>query len=293
MPKKVTIASAISLVLLIALIAILVKTAPKPPQNIIPAQVSVLFPEENTILLLSCDEFLTGCVRGLLPKGETPNPEALRAICAAQRTRILYHLQTNEQSSESLGADFTVDEEFPYTRSGDEALSAKIRATAQRSELLTIEGELFDAELCRISSGRTDASPHSPSVPLICDIEAGNSRLAFTYEEVWQTLKPSRAPADCSKWFQNPVYDSTGTLRSIEFCDTEIGGEELRNRFKLPSAAITVEFSEDTFYFSCKGRGGNKGMSVNGAIFLAKSGYSAEEILALFYPEAEIIISEI
>ncbi|MGN1110815.1 MAG: hypothetical protein ACI4QY_04120 [Oscillospiraceae bacterium] len=293
MPKKVTIASAISLVLLIALIAILVKIAPKPPQSIIPAQVSVLFPEENTILLLSCDEFLTGCVRGLLPRGENPNPEAIRAICAAQRTRILYHLQTSEQSSENLGADFTVGEEFPYTRSGDEALNVKIRAAVQSSELLTIERELFDAELCRISSGRTDESTYSPSVPLICDTDVGNSRLAFTYEEVWQTLKPSRAPADCSKWFQNPVYESTGTLRSIEFCDTEISGEELQNRFKLPSAAITVEFSEDTFYFSCKGQGNNRGMSVNGAIFLAKSGYSAEDILKLFYPEAEIIISEI
>lgn len=296
MPKKVSIVSVISLILLVGLIAILVKVQPEATQSFIPAQVSVLLPEENTILLLSCDEFLTGCIRGLLPRGESPNPNALRTIAAAQRTRILHHLQTNEQSPDTLGADFMISEDFPYTPdNGSEALNGKLRAAVQEAELLTIGGELFDAQLCKISTGRTDESAHSPSVALLCDIDAEGytSRLAFTYEEIWQTMKATRAPADCSKWFQNAVYADTGTLQSIEFCSAQISGEELREALKLPSAAISVEFSEDVFYFSCKGQGSNRGMSVNGAIFLSKAGYSAEEILKLFYPEAEISRSQI
>ncbi len=297
MPKKVTIVSAVSLILLIALIAVLVKLRPRSdrqPPYVVPAQVSVLVPEKSTILLLSCDEFLTGCVRGLLPYGESPSPDAIRAVAAVQRTRILQHLQARENRvlpSDSLGADFVISEDFPYVGdNGDTALNDKLREAVEEAEILTIDGELFDAPLCRISAGRTDEAPHSPSVPLLCDIDAESyaSRLAFSREEVWQTLKPSGAPADCSKWFVNPVREESGSLRSIEFCGREISGEELMRRFDLPSRAISVEFSEDLFFFSCKGRGSNQGMSVNAAVFLASSGYSAEQILALFYPEAEM-----
>ncbi len=297
MPKKVSIVSAISLILLIALIAVLVKLRPRSDKrllSIVPAQVSVLDPEENTILLLSCDEFLTGCVRGLLPRGESPAPDALRAVTAVQRTRILRRIQTRESgalSPDSLGADFVIGEDFPYVGdNGDTALNDKLREAVQAAEILTIDDELFDAPLCRISTGRTDEAPHSPSVSLLCDIDAKSytSRLAFSREEVWQTLKPAAAPSDCSEWFQNPVFEETGSLRSIEFCGREISGEKLMRCFDLPSRAISVEFSEDLFFFICKGRGSNQGMSVNSAIFLSKSGYTAEEILSLFYPEANL-----
>lgn len=298
MPKKVSIVSAISLILLVGLIAILVKVRPRavPAYAALPAQVSVLIPEKNTILLVSGDEFLTGCIRGLLPSGESPNPEALRAVAAAQKTRILCRLHSPKHSTAALGADFIADEDFPYIGdNGDTSLNEKIRAAVSEAQILTINGEVFDAPICGISSGKTDPSPYSPSMPLMCDMDANGfaSRHAFTYEEVWQTMKPARAPSDCAKWFDNAVYEDTGSLKSIEFCGAEISGEELRNRFNLPSRAIMIEFTEDVFYFSCKGQGDNRGMSVNAAIFLSKSGYTAEEILSLFYPEAKISRSQI
>ncbi len=293
MPKKVSIVSAISLILLVGLIAILVKLRPRalPVDLTLPAQVSVLVPEENTILLLSFDEFLTGCIRGLLPRGETPAPEALRAITAAQKTRTICRLRSPQLSTAALGADFIADENFPYTPdNGDAALNEKLRAAVTEAQIITINGEVFDAPICRVSSGRTDPSPYSPSTPLLCDMDSDGflSRHAFTHEEVWQELKPTRAPADCAEWFDNAVYENTGSLKSIEFCGRAISGEELREHFDLPSRAIIIEFMEDVFYFSCQGQGDNRGMSVNAAVFLASSGYSAEQILALFYPEAEM-----
>lgn len=293
MPKKISIVSAISLILLVGLIAILVRVRPRavPVDAALPAQISVLIPEENTILLISVNEFLTGCIRGLLPHGENPAPEALRAIAAAQKTRTVCRLHSPQHSTAALGADFIADENFPYTPdNGDAALNEKIRTAVSQAQIITINGEVFDAPICRISSGRTDPSPYSPSTPLLCDMDAPgfSSRHAFTYEEVWQTMKPGRAPADCSKWFDNAVYEATGSLKSIEFCGKEIGGEELRKYFNLPSRAIMIEFTDDVFYFACQGQGDNRGMSVSAAIFLAKSGYSAEQILSMFYPEAEI-----
>ncbi len=291
MPKKVSIASLISLILLAGLIAILVITRPRPEQKFLPAQVSVLLPEKEAVIFISCDEFLTGCVRGLLPIGENPPEEALRAICTVQKTRIVHHLQENGRFSEQLGANFVVNRDFPYTPdNGNADLNAKLATAVQEAGVLTINGSLFNSPLCKISTGKTNESRHSPSVSLLCDIDAEGyrSRIAFTREEVWQIMNAVRAPADCSKWFDNALYNKSGTLESIEFCSTPISGDTLQEKFNLPSSAISVQYQDDLFYFHCKGQGDNQGLSINGAIFLAKSGYSSEQILALFYPEAEI-----
>ena len=77
------------------------------------------------------------------------------------------------------------------------------------------------------------------------------------------------------------------SLDSIEFCSVPISGETVRVRFGLPSTAISVEYTNDSFYFNCKGIGDNQGLSVNAALFLAEKGYSAEEILSYFFPTAE------
>ncbi len=260
--------------------------------QITPPQISVYFPNENKILLVSFDEFLTGCIRGMLPHGETPTHESLSVIAAAMKTKMLYHLdnRTAENSSQYYGADFAANDSFPYIPdNGDLALNEKLYQAAQYSRPLTINGSIFDCKLCRLSTGVTDPYPHCPSVLLLCDAEAYDSigRYAFTAEEVWQAMGAVKAPSDCEQWFTNAVYEKTSSLRSIEFCSREISGEQLQKLFNLPSRAIIIEYTDDTFYFSCKGVGENMGLSVNAAVFLAKSGYSAEEIAAFFYPEAE------
>lgn len=293
MSRKILIAIILCIVMIIPLTVIFVNGGKKKSEKSYstPTQVSVFIPEENSILLVSFDEFLTGCVRGLLPKDEKCNEDALNAVTAAMKTRILYHLQNriSFNTGEYSGADFLADENFPYTRdNGNSALNERLRYAAEITQPITIDGKLFDAEVCRISSGRTDNAPFCPSVSLLCDMDAEyyTSRFAFTHEEVWQIMKAVRAPADREKWFQNAVYEETDTLRSIEFCSTEISGTELRRKFGLPSKAIFIEYENDNFYFVCKGCGDNQGLSVNAAVFLSKSGYSAKDIIAVFYPEA-------
>lgn len=258
----------------------------------VPPQVSVYFQDKNTILLVSFDEFLTGCIRGILPHGENPSSESLSIIAAAMKTQMLYHIFNSDEkkSSNSFSADFVAGEIFPYTPdNGDLALNEKLRQAVQYAHPLTINGNLFDCKVCKISTGITEPYPHCPSVPLLCDIGVAGSisRYAFTTEEVLRKTCTSQAPADCGNWFTNAVYENTALLKSINFCSRELSGEELQSLFNLPSRAITIEYTDDLFYFSCKGCGENAGLSVNAAVFLAKSGYSAGEIAAFFYPEAE------
>ncbi|MCM1164593.1 MAG: hypothetical protein NC299_10175 [Lachnospiraceae bacterium] len=291
MPKKLTIASAAALALLVAVVAIMLNThASESPS--LPRRVSVYLPERGEILTLSGEEFLAGCVEGLVGDASALSEEALVAIAAAERTRAVYALSVRS-GFQNLGADFTVSADFPFDNAEKPAERTLAAVKSAEKLLLTYGGEPINPQLCGISSGRTDdCPPVSPSKALPCDIGAAGfeSRTAFTTEEVRRALhKSGTLSADCSEWFGKAVYADTGTLLYTEFNGERITGAALRETFGLRSVAITVEYAEDKFYFTCLGLGENKGMSVNAADFMARNGSTAEEILKAFYPGAELV----
>lgn len=288
MPRKATIVSGIALVLLFVLI-VTVTAAVKPGKETsetMPNRVSVLFPELNEIRIMRYEEFLGGCIAGMLPDGAEIQTEALKALAIAENSRAAYHLK-NKDPSESFGADFTVGDDFPYIEGENEDISPILT----QLPLLTYEGEPINAQTCKISAGVTDeAAPCSPSVPLLCDVSAKGyeSSIAFTYENVRRALRQNAVSQNFEEWFHDPVYAETGTLIYIGFCDTKVTGAALKRALNLRSTAISVEYREEKFYFQCKGVGENRGMSANAAIFLAQNGKTAEEILKLFYPDCEL-----
>lgn len=294
MPKKLTIVSGIALILLSALITAVAVTAnsrrntlPQPPDK-----VSVLFPKENTIRIMPYSEFLLCCVRGLLPNGIEPSPEAVKAIAAAEHTRAMYHL-ANKTASEAYSADFSVSDDFPYTEQPSDKDPDNLSSVYSLDELPIIlyDGEPINAQMCKISTGATDPSPpYSPSLPLLCDVGAKGSEtsIAITCDNVRRALGYKTIAPNFEEWFHDPVYAESGTLIYIGFCDSNVTGAALRKALNLRSTAITVEYREEKFYFYCKGVGENRGMSANAAIFLANSGKSAEEILSTFYPDCKI-----
>lgn len=293
MPKKLTIVSGIALILLTTLIIVVIYLSDKPKNEFAkpPEKVSVLFPEENTIRIMQYEEFLLGCVRGLIPFGTTPSEEAVKAIAAAENTKALYTLE-NKTPAESYGADFVISEDFPYTeKTGD---NEKISGYYELNSLPLIlyNGELINSPMCRISTGVTDAAlPFSPSLPLLCDVGVYgyDSTSVYTYENIRRSLGAKAISQNFAEWFHDPVYADTGTLIYIGFNDGRITGSALRKALGLRSTAITVEFEGDYFKFTCKGLGENKGMSAAAAIFLANNGKSAEEILRTFYPDCELV----
>lgn len=288
-PKKVTIVSVAALILLLILIFILTVSIrgesasdPEPPKS-----VSVLFPEKNEILITDYEEFLGGCVLGLLSNVDNPPAEAIRAVAIAEHTRAMYALE-HKSASENFGADYMADESFPYNP--DRPVPPEIAAAVTELPTLTYDGGLFSPQICKISAGATDADIYSPSNALLCDMSAKGyeSSAAFTPEELRRIMGASTVPGDFGSWFHDAEYADTGTLLTIGFCGRTLTGAQLRQALGLRSTAIAVEYREDRFYVSCKGQGENRGMSVNAAVFLAKSGNSAEQILKVFYPDADV-----
>lgn len=289
MPKKATIVSGIALVLLFALIMIITAAAgsAKGAENTLPERISVLFPELKEIRIMKYNEFLGGCVAGMLPDSGKPEPEAIKAVAIALNSRAAYFLNS-KTSAENLGADLVVGEDFPFTDSAREEITA---ITNSALPVLTFEEEPINAQICKISAGVTDeAAPYSPSVPLPCDISVNGceSVTAFTPETVRRSLHLNALPRNCEEWFHDPVYAGSGTLTYIGIGDTKVTGSALRKALELRSTAITVEYREEKFYFRCKGYGENKGLSVNAAFFLAENGNTCEDILSLFYPDCKL-----
>ena len=288
MPKKITIVSAAALVLLIGVI-ILAATLSRKKTSDIPAKISVYDRGASVIYTPDYDDFLAGCVEGLLINNITFEPEALKAIAIAENTRIMYFLKQNN-GFDDLGADITVSDRIPYIH---EAARPEVKEAAKSalSYTLTFEDEPFNAPICKISTGRTDeCPPYSPSVGLPCDINAPGyeGRSEFTPEEVRSALNGGNLTYNFIEWLHDPVYSENGTLLFIDLADEKVSGETLRSALKLRSTAISAEFFEDRFIFKCQGWGDNRGMSVYAANYLAQKGMTAEEILNIFYPNAEL-----
>ena len=289
MTKKIVIISSAALVLVIALIIVIAVSRRGSAAPAIPKRISVYDSAAGAIYTPSYEDFLAGCVSGVLLDNVDFEPEALKAVAIAENTRIQYFLG-NKSGFTDLGADIAVSEYLPYS---PEKPSDKVREAAKDAAGLALRfnGEAFNAPMCRISTGRTDkAPPYSPSVGLPCDLDAPgySASASFTPERVREALGGGNLSYNFAEWLHDPVYGENGTLRYIELCGERLTGETVRKSLGLRSTAITAEFAEDKFTFKTQGWGDNRGMSIYAANYLAKKGKTAEEILNVFYPEAEI-----
>lgn len=301
---KVPLVSAAALLVLAAVFAaVLILRKPaeqQTPENAAEEYVTVLLEDKGQIVTVSRRDYIVGCLEGMIsPKCER---ETLKAAAACVSSTARYYTARREVFSYS-GADFSdklpglpyITPEEAAELHGEKYFSKYIEA-AENAPPLTYNGEPIFAAVCEISSGCTDNAadvlgedfPYLVSVPTELDAECDgyNSVFSFTDRNVYSALSSLCEPsltADCSIWFTDPHYFDSGTLKSISFGGCELSGEQIKNALGLRSAAISVEYSEDRFRFSCRGYGNNLGMSLNYANELALRGKNAEDILRYFY----------
>jgi stage II sporulation protein D len=97
---------------------------------------------------------------------------------------------------------------------------------------------------------------------------------------------------DCSKWFGKVKKDPAGLPVSIAIGNQKVSTGDLRSLFNLRSSSVALEGKEGNVTFYVTGYGHGVGMSQYGASALAKEGKTAEEILAWYYPGAELVQPE-
>ena len=95
-------------------------------------------------------------------------------------------------------------------------------------------------------------------------------------------------PVDAAKWFDNIRRDESGYVTSLKIGGKTFSGGDIWRMFSLRSAAFDAAFDGTNFVFTTKGYGHGAGLSQYGADYMAKKGYSCEEILKYYYKNCDI-----
>lgn len=237
--------------------------------------------------------------------------EALKAQAVAAYT---YHARrrtmAREKPDEALkGADFAaIDERFPDDYSAEalrekwgdkftenyQKITAAVDAVIGKT--ITHKGALIDACYFAISSGSTEdaATLWGSDIPYLRAVPSPGDRLApdfqttvtLSADEMRQKLASVEGitlGTDPAAWLGTATVSDASTVTAIPVGGKTLKGSELRSVLGLRSACFTHEYRDGKFTFTVRGYGHGVGMSQYGADYLARQGYSFEEILQYYY----------
>ena len=168
---------------------------------------------------------------------------------------------------------------------------------------LTYEDEPILAAYHAMSPGFTEESQNvwGRSLPYLKKVESRGDTLApsfikkkeIPFDAVLLILKKAFPEGDFksgeeSSWIKILSTEKGGYVEKCLSGNIETTGKDLRNLFSLPSASFTIEIKDDNFIFTTKGFGHGVGLSQRGADFMARQGFTAEEILKYYYSGTEV-----
>lgn len=244
--------------------------------------------------------------------------EALKAQAVAAHTYALHHHMVQQTSPDPLleGADFEADpsnfkvyitEAQAKDFYGEQAdfYWAKICEAADSvlDYVVTYEEEPIVAAYHAISAGQTEDASNVwiGSAPYLQPTESEGDLLAPDYQtqytisadelqtELMHAYPELVLSEDPAGWFGGEERSESGYVTDIEIGDQIIHGKELREILGLRSHHFTVSYQNGIFLFDVYGYGHGVGLSQYGADFLARQGYTFEQILNKYYTDAAIV----
>lgn len=268
----------------------------------------------SKVLRVSEWDFVVGAVAAEMPY--TWHDEALKAQAVAAHSYALALIDQYDPNDASLkGAYFKAN---PSQRLGfltDEVMQLvwkeNYAVNKQRiegivsqvfGEILTFSGKPALACYHAISAGSTISSEAVWGRPLEYLVSV-DSTLDLTSPDYEKTATLSEAsvreailmnfagielPKDAAQWFSQPKTSPEGYITEINIGTTTVKANDLRNALKLRSCAFEVSYSDGSFVFVTKGYGHGVGMSQYGAQSLALTEKSYKDILAHYYPAAQL-----
>lgn len=264
---------------------------------------------------ISLRDFVRGAVAAEMPVSF--HSEALKAQAVAAHTFALHGRLAQQKSPDAglMGADFGADpsnmkvyiteakaKEFYGGGELADIYWNKIcdAADSVMNYILEYDDEPIVAAYHAISSGQTEdaANVWSGSAPYLVPVKSEGDFLApgfettvtMTQDEVKSKLL-ARYPdlnfgGEPSLWFGEATRTDSGYVYEIEVGGAGIAGKELRQVFGLRSHDFDVSYADGEFTFTVRGYGHGVGLSQYGADFLARQGYTFDEILSAYYTGA-------
>lgn len=273
----------------------------------VPTEFRVYLTEENRIVTLTAEEYLTGCLAAQIPLDY--EQEALNAQAAAAMTygvRVMEDLKNTIPEGADLSDDSKLCQPYftpekcaeMYGESYEKYLLALQKAAQYGAKhLITYENQPVYAVYHSVSAGRTCSAlgVWGREFDYIQPVDSSGDKEYINYEcRNEMTVEQARlclvnyksdivTPADYSKWFSEINANEDGYVISVKIGENLFTGGDIWRIFGLRSTAFRVEYTDGIFTFITKGYGHGAGLSQFGANEMAKRGSTAEEILHHYY----------
>ena len=255
---------------------------------------------------MDLEQYLLGVLLSEIPAEF--EPEALKAQAVAART---YALKCHVQGYKHAGAICTVSSccqgyitEAEYLEAGGKKADiAKMLSAVKSTEgqVLCYDGKLILATYFDSSGGMTEDAaavwgqvyPYLQAVPSPGETASPNyeTEKSFTQAELEAALGCTLGE-DAQQWFSDPVLTPGNGVESMCIGGVTYKGTTLRSLLGLRSTAFTVEVRQEQIVFRTRGFGHRVGLSQYGAEAMAVSGSTYAQILAHYYPGAELTLLE-
>lgn len=257
---------------------------------------------------VAVQDFLIGAAASEMPP-DWPD-DALRAQMVASHSYALYcrsHGGSDEAGwltvNTALGRGFC-DEAALRARWGDDfdAYYARFAALADEvsGALLLYDGAPALACYHAISCGHTEASEAlwPEALPYLAGVDSAWDREADGFEVTIQLSAKQMADAladlgvtpegEPESWVGGSRWDKAGYVESIELGGVSLAGSAVRTALGLRSACFAIAWRGGQFVVTTRGYGHGIGLSQAGARSMAAGGADWREILAYYFPGAEV-----
>jgi len=282
-------------------------TIPQEPNTV--TAVKVMNADSKNITEMPLRDYLIGVIAAEI--NAAYHEEAIKAQVIAAHTMLLY---SKEYKNDGLnGADISnsssthqgfLTEEEQKEKWGDnyKAYREKIEKCVDEVINFTIQYEKkpINAVFHSISNGQTENATYvwGGEYPYLVSVQSASDKLSPAYsstvtvseKDFFEILEIEDSdikenPADCIGEIANT---DTGMVKTIVIGEKSFKGTEIRKLFDLKSSTFTLEYDEGNFVFNVRGYGHGVGMSQYGADFMARQGFTYEEILKHYYTGVEI-----
>ena len=288
----------------------------EPAADIGVAAFKILDESTGKVTEVALRDYVRGAVAAEMPV--TFHTEALKAQAVAAHTYALYcyYAQQKMPDPKLKGAAFSADPsnmEVYITEEKARAFYGETYAETYWNKIceaadsvlpyiMVYNEEPIVAAYHAISGGKTEAAENvwNGAAQYLQPADSSGDYLAPNYEtsaefsvqEVKNILSTAYPNIDLSMeasiWFSDIVRSDSGYITSIDVGGTELHGKDIRRLFGLRSHNIDIFHTGESFEFVAYGYGHGVGLSQYGADFLARQGYTFDEILDNYYSEISL-----
>ena len=210
--------------------------------------------------------------------------EALKANAIVYRTNIY-----NKLSKGLIIGNFNVISDFE----DKEYLNTVIRAIKDTTgEVITYNNDLIDAYYHLASNTKTEDSSNilKFSYPYLVSVDSSWDNKEPDYKIIPNSYLSKLLNMEINKNTKVEVIIKTNgnRIKYIKFDDLVFDGLILGKRLGLDSYEYKIDIKDNYTVFTVYGVGSGLGLSIYGAISMAKNGYNYKQILEHYYPNTSI-----